>query len=175
MVPVWSPAAATMSNAGSTVVPFTATSKTRWPGRLVPLYRFAKYSLTSIGTPVGTVNCQCISPPSPGAPGSQRSLSKMPRGVDAGTVESTLATGDQVAKLLPALRYGLGSAWSPAQSGPASTACRVGPPALTRYRTLVAAVLGRLPARKTRPGSDETATDGRVSPPASGKNASRPR
>jgi len=64
--------------------------------------------------------------------GSQRSLSKICRGVPAGTVPSTLGTGPQSAELLPSVRSVLVGSLSADQSGPESDDPMAGPPALIR-------------------------------------------
>ena len=128
-----------------------------------------------MGRPAVTGKLQRISWPSPLVPGSQRSLLKMPIGVVAGTVGETCATVGHVAALLPVVRYRLGSVWSACQLGPASVAWIAGPPASTRYRTLVLVDVGTCPLMKTLAGSVTGAGSVTSSPPASGKYATRPR
>src|SRR5436190_15987446 len=124
--------------------------------------------------PDGTGKCHCISPAGPSS-GSHRSESYSASGarssVVAGIVPSLVTDGLHKALLLPELRYGLGSLWSPAQSGPSSTDCSAGPPASTRNITLGSELVVGLPSRYTSSGSVPTAFAGGVVPPASGKNA----
>src|SRR5437667_6890711 len=128
--------------------------------------------------PDGTGKCHCISPAGPSS-GSQRSESYSASGarssVVAGMVPSLVTEGLHSALLLPEFRYGLGSLWSAAQSGPSSTDCRAGPPASTRYSTLGSELVVGLPRRYTSFGSVPVRLAGGVVPPASGKNATRQR
>ena len=173
IVPVWSPAAWTMSKLFRNGWPSIATSNMRCPARLVQLQRLAKYSRTSTTSPAGTGNAQCISPPSSLLPGSHRSVLKIALGVVDGTVLSTFATGDQPAVLLPELRYGDGSVCValPVRAvvdGADRRATGVDAVQHGAVRGVGEATRGVDPARQAS-GCDSS---GSASPPASGKNAS---
>ena len=103
--------------------------------------------------------------------GLQLSESKIAEGVLAGRLAPRFGSGLHPAVLLPLLRYGLGSVWSPTQSGPLSLARdgrTAGIDAVQHLGMLVGQRAGLVDV--TRQGAERSSAAAAY-PPASGKKA----